>query len=134
MLALHAKLMAQIVPSARVTVAEACDHHAQIAPASAPARMSWACLLERVFNIDTEHCPRCGAHLQINAAIEDPQLIVKILTQLGLPARTGPALASAPNGLTHQPGPVQPLSRRACRSSCARASAQMRLEIGEPGS
>ena len=46
-LAPHAKLRAQIVPSAPVSVPEPCDHHAEAAPASAPARMSWACLLKR---------------------------------------------------------------------------------------
>src|SRR5262249_7359227 len=34
--------------------------------------MSWARLLKRVFDIDIEHCPNCGAALKIIAAIEDP--------------------------------------------------------------
>ena len=37
-LAPHAKLRAQIVPSAPLNANQACDHHAQISPAS-PARM-----------------------------------------------------------------------------------------------
>ncbi len=45
-------------------------------------------LLKRVFDIDIEHCPHCGARLKIIAAIEDPAVIVSILTHLGLPART----------------------------------------------
>ena len=46
----------------------ACDHtHAQ----GAQARLSWARLLKRVFDIDIEHCPNCGA-LKIIALIEDP--------------------------------------------------------------
>ena len=37
------------------------DHaHAQ----GSPARMSWACLLKRVFDIDMEYCPNCGGRLQ----------------------------------------------------------------------
>ena len=48
---------------------------------------------------------------------------------VGAAARTGTALPAVPSGLTHQPRPAQPLSRRA-RSSRARASAQMRPEIG----
>jgi len=40
-----------------------------------------------VFDIDLEHCPRCGGDLKIIAAIEEPALIAKILTHLGLPAR-----------------------------------------------
>lgn len=53
----------------------------------AAPRMSWARLLKRVFDIDTEHCPNCGGALKIIAAIEDPPVIVKILSHLGhLPA------------------------------------------------
>jgi hypothetical protein len=37
--------------------------------------MSWARLLKRVFDIDIEHCPNCGGHLKIIAAIEDPPVI-----------------------------------------------------------
>jgi Putative transposase len=48
-LAPHATLRAQIVPSEPVNVHEACDHHAQTPPALAPARVSWACLLRRVW-------------------------------------------------------------------------------------
>ena len=83
----HAKLRAQIVPSAPVNAHQACDHHAQSPPAS---RMSWACLLKRVFDIDVEHCPNCGGRLKIIAAIVDPALITKILTHLHLPARAPP--------------------------------------------
>ena len=48
---------------------------------------SWARLLKRVFDINTEHCPKCGGSLKIIAAIEDPPVIVKILSHLGLPTR-----------------------------------------------
>ena len=54
------------------------------------ARMSWARLLKRVFDIDIEHCPNCGGELKIIAAIEDPAVIVRILSHLGLPARAPP--------------------------------------------
>jgi putative transposase len=89
-LAPHAKLRAQIVPSAPLNAHEACDHHAQSPPASAPARMSWACLLKRVFDIDVEYCANCGGRLKIIAAIVDPAVITKILTHLHLPARAPP--------------------------------------------
>src|SRR5262245_47536325 len=50
--------------------------------ASAGAR-----LLKRVFDVDVEHCPNCGGALKIIAAIDDPPVIAKILTHLGLPTR-----------------------------------------------
>ena len=47
-LAPHAKLRAQIVPSEPLNAREPCDHHhAQTRPTSAPARISWACLASR---------------------------------------------------------------------------------------
>jgi hypothetical protein len=47
-------------------------------------------LLKLVFDIDIEHCPNCGGALKIIAAIEDPPVIVKILSHLGLPSRAPP--------------------------------------------
>jgi hypothetical protein len=93
-LAPNAKLRREIVPSPpEQATAPACDH-AQ----GAPARLSWARLLKRVFDIDIEHCPNCGRSLKIiacpeprrRAAIEDPPLIVKILAHLDLPTRALP--------------------------------------------
>ena len=45
---------------------------------------------KRVFDIDIENCPNCGGALKIIAAIEDPPVIVKILSHLGLPTRAPP--------------------------------------------
>jgi hypothetical protein len=74
-LAPHAKLRAAIVaPPAR----QATEHPAEPAPGS-PQRMSWACLLKRVFDIDIEYCPNCGGRLQIVAAIVDPAVIAQLL-------------------------------------------------------
>jgi len=56
--------------------------------------MSWARLLKRVFDIDVKHCPNCGGALKIIAEIEDPPVIVKILSDLGLPTRAPPPCAA----------------------------------------
>ena len=83
--------------------ASACTRRCAAAPVS--ARSSNACaatspaprlptngssVLKRVFDIDIEHCPNCGGELKIIAAIEDPAVIVRILSHLGLPARAPP--------------------------------------------
>ena len=95
-LAPNAKLRSEIIPS---PVEQATEPHAITRKAQgAPARMSWARLLKRVFDIDIDHCPNCGGSLKIiacpeprrRAAIEDPPVIVKILTHLGLPTRAPP--------------------------------------------
>ncbi|MBE0615993.1 MAG: hypothetical protein IH604_20170 [Burkholderiales bacterium] len=41
-------------------------------------------------NIAIEHCPQCGGDLKTIAAIEEPAVIVIILTRLGLLARAPP--------------------------------------------
>jgi hypothetical protein len=85
-LAPNAKLRAAIVPSpAHSTTGHAADHSHH-----SPARMSWARLLKRVFDIDIEHCPNCGGRLKIIAAIEEAPVIVRILAHLGLPTRAPP--------------------------------------------
>ena len=86
-LAPHAKLRAAIVPIPAQTPAghaAACNH-----AHGAPARMSWARLLRRVFDIDVERCA-CGGKLKIIAAIEAPALIERMLTHLGLSAQPPP--------------------------------------------
>jgi hypothetical protein len=84
-LAPNAKLRSKIVPAPpeRATETSSESAHTQ----GAPARMSWSRLLKRVFDIDVKHCPNCGGTLKIIAAIEDPPVIVKILSHLGLPSR-----------------------------------------------
>ena len=74
-LAPNAKLRAMVVPhgpeqatgkSELAATEPGCAH-------GRPARISWARLLKRVFEIDLEHCPNCGGQLKIIAAIlEDP--------------------------------------------------------------
>ena len=57
-------------------------------------RMSWAKLLKRVFNIDIEICIKCGMHCKIISAINDPEVIKKILDHLHFPS-TPPTIAPA---------------------------------------
>jgi hypothetical protein len=87
-LAPNAKLRSKIVPAPaqRATESSSEDAHAQ----GAPARIRWTKLLKRVFDIDTEHCPNCRGALTIIAAIEDPPVIVKILSHLGMPTHAPP--------------------------------------------
>jgi len=55
-----------------------------------PLRLSWAKLLKRVLETDMAHCPNCGGHLKIIAAIMEQPVIEKIPTHLGLQARAPP--------------------------------------------
>jgi hypothetical protein len=43
--------------------------------------------LSALLDVDVEHCPNCGGALKIIAGINDPPVIVKILSHLGLPTR-----------------------------------------------
>ena len=83
----HAKLRAAIVPiPAQTTTAQAadCDH-----AHGTRAGMTWARLLKLVFDLDVERCG-CGGKLKIIAAIEEPEVIERILTHLGLSAQPPP--------------------------------------------
>ena len=87
-LAPNAKLRSKIVPAPAERATEPPTDHAP-AQGETP-RMSWARLLKRVFDIDIEHCLNCGWALKIIAAIEDPPVIIKILSHLGPPTRAPP--------------------------------------------
>ena len=67
-LAPNAGLRAAVVPGPPLNTSKPEYEHAH----GAPARMGWACLLKRVFEIDLEHCPQCGGEFKIIAAIEEP--------------------------------------------------------------
>lgn len=48
---------------------------------------------QSVFDVGVEHCV-CSGQLKVLAAIEEPVVIVRILTHLGLPARAPPRAPS----------------------------------------
>ena len=93
-LAPNAGLRAAIVPGPAHKPSEHTEEHAHPS-----ARMGWARLLKRVFDIDLEHCPQCGGEFKIIAAIEEPAVIVRILTHLSLPARAPPRSPARPPAL-----------------------------------
>ena len=96
-LAPNAKLRALVVPQGppdREEPATEADAAAECEVETAqvrPHRISWARLLKRVFDIDMQHCPNCGAgELKIIAAIVERPVIEKILTHLGLDPQPPP--------------------------------------------
>jgi hypothetical protein len=90
-LAPNAKLRPEVVPKPATGKATGTTGHSDRSN-----RSGWAQLLRKVFSLDLEHCPNCGGALKIIAAIEDPAVIVKILTHLGLPARAPPRAPARP--------------------------------------
>ena len=49
---------------------------------------------KRVFDIDLEQSPHCGGQLKLIAPIEEPAVIARILTHLGLAAHPLPLAAA----------------------------------------
>jgi len=67
-------------------------------PTSSTYRHSWMDLIERVFGYPPS-CPRCNGPMQVIQVVEDPLVIDRILTHLGLPTDLPPvAPARAPPG------------------------------------
>jgi len=95
-LAPHAKLRAAIIPQLAHKASEPTHEHVH----ANGATKHWAQRLKRVFDLDVEHCT-CGGKLKIIAAIEDPIVIVRILTHLNLPARAPPRAPVRELSLNH---------------------------------
>ena len=56
----------------------------------------WAQLMQRSFGFDVLACPRCGDRLELIALIEDPKVIGRILSHLGLPTEVPAARPARP--------------------------------------
>lgn len=56
----------------------------------------WAELMQRSFGFDVLTCPRCGDRLDLIALIEDPKVIRRILSHLGLPSEVPAARPARP--------------------------------------
>jgi hypothetical protein len=67
------------------------------------ARIDWAELLKRIYDVDALACP-CGGRLRFIALILDEELAREILDSLGLPSRAPPvAGARAPDWVDPPP-------------------------------
>lgn len=81
------KRLAALVPRPRLHL-DTCE--AETVQAG-PHHISWARLLKRVFDIDTQRCPNCGdGELKIIAAILERRVIEKNLSHLGLDPQPPP--------------------------------------------
>ena len=88
----HYKYRALVVPKPKVPPPEPQLEDQIEGPPPKPqthrkSNFTWARLLKRVFDIDVETCSRCGGKMKIIASIEDPRVIKKILSHLGLPSK-----------------------------------------------
>ena len=68
------------------------DHVQPVRPAS-PARIRWAMLLARIYEVLPLLCPACGGQMRILAFLTDPPVVAAILLHLELP---------------HSPPPISP--------------------------
>jgi hypothetical protein len=67
-------------------------------PVRQAAKAAWAKLIRKVYEVDPLECPRCGAQMRVIALIQDPAVIERILSWLGLWAPLQPVGRSPPAG------------------------------------
>ncbi|MDH4172615.1 MAG: transposase zinc-binding domain-containing protein [Betaproteobacteria bacterium] len=67
--------------------------------------LAWARLIRKVCEVDPLECPKCGAQMRVIALIQDPAVIERILTWLGLWEPRQPGGPSPPTD-----GPSLPLT------------------------
>lgn len=58
-------------------------------PPPTPARLRWAALIRKVYEVDPLVCPKCGGEMKIIAFIDDAAVIRKILDHLGISLSSG---------------------------------------------
>jgi hypothetical protein len=86
-------------PSADETPGEDCSAQAPLPETSNKSatrvyRLKWAQLLQKVFDHTIMRCPKCQGNMRLVQNVDDPQLIERILSHLGLPTSL-PSLAPA---------------------------------------
>jgi hypothetical protein len=86
----NARLRSEIIPGGKKNKNNKSNTDDDTPHSPAPMRISWACLLKRVFEIDIEHYPQCGGKMKIIAAILKSSVIAKILKHLDLHPRVPP--------------------------------------------
>ena len=57
------------------------------------AKVAWAKLIRKVYEVDPLVCPKCGLQMRVISLVEDPAVIERILSWLGLwqPLACGPS-------------------------------------------
>jgi hypothetical protein len=69
------------------------------------ARIDWATLLRRSFDVDVLRCAKCGEGLHLLGEITDPAMIRLVLEGVGIPSEAPrPARARDPTELLGDPG------------------------------
>lgn len=70
--------------------ASAAEPTDSLRPAAPPARIRWAVLLARIYEVLPLLCPACGGEMRILAFLTDPPVVCAILLHLDLPHRPPP--------------------------------------------
>ena len=99
-----ARLRPDIIPNVPVNANTPSADHGDASPPSASARLSWARLLNRVFDIDLQHCPPLRwplqdhpRHRRLHRDCQDPH--PSRLARPGTASIPGAAIRPTPNSL-----------------------------------
>jgi hypothetical protein len=100
-LAPHAGLRAAVVAIGRAPAETPCPADGvrphpvpgdldELPRSASPARISWAVLLTRIYEVLPLLCPACGGSMKILAFLTDPPVVSAILVHLDLPNKPPP--------------------------------------------